>query len=370
MASSIRRTGRPDAFVDVRRENGCNEPGWIRTSDHVHYEWRALTAELRARGVPKRRASHATGTADVTTVRAFTMSGSPTNLRPRPCILCRGDRHRVAFVEHGINVVRCMNCGHVSSTFEQDPDYANYWGPGDISDDHRYWFEEAHRAMYRAFTRRFMTGRSGRLLDVGAGLGYFLAAISQEPRWELHGHEISPSAVEYARTTLQLTGIRCGRVQDSGHAPGSIDLITLWDVIEHIPHPHDLLRYLRTLLTPEGQLFLHTPNALVQLPKARLKRMVRGMREGIHYLEARDHVHIYTPATMRMLLTQCGFERIEFHHLPPIQSVSGSRGSLPRLVKRAGFAATALLARASGERLNFDNLFVTCGPSPISRSAE
>jgi hypothetical protein len=45
-------------------------------------------------------------------------------------------------------------------------------------------------------------------------------------------------------------------------------------------------------LRDDGFLFLHTPNAPLQLLKARLKRLALGMRPGVHYLEAKDHLHL------------------------------------------------------------------------------
>src|SRR5207247_1822159 len=98
------------------------------------------------------------------------------------------------------------------------------------------------------------------------------------------------------------TSITCGKLEEAGYPPSSFDLITLWDVIEHIPDPDLLLKQIATVLKPRGELFLHTPNASMQLVKARIKRITKGERAEEHYLEARDHVNLYSAAGITRVL--------------------------------------------------------------------
>jgi 2-polyprenyl-3-methyl-5-hydroxy-6-metoxy-1,4-benzoquinol methylase len=212
--------------------------------------------------------------------------------------------------------------------------------------------------MYDDFTRRFLAGRQGRLLDVGCGLGYFVKRVAALPGWEAYGYEISPAAVAFARTTLGLSNVFRGKVEDSDFEPRSFDVITLWDVIEHIPDPDPLLSYLCTLLTDDGLLCMHTPNAVIQIPKAKLKRRLRGMQPNLHYLEARDHVNIYTVSTLRRVLVRNGFRRVRFIHLSPIEAIADAGGAKARLLKRVWFAAAVALFYLTLGRVNVDNLFV------------
>jgi hypothetical protein len=168
---------------------------------------------------------------------------------------------------------------------------------------------------------------------------------------------MSATAVQFARGSLGLTDVHQGRVQDSGFAPASFDVITLWDVIEHIPEPDDLLSALAPLLTDDGFVFLHTPNAAVQLPKARLKKAMLGMREGSHYLEARDHVHIYSMSTLAAVLGRNGLRDVRYVHLPPIQSVSGDRSRTLAMLKNAWCGTAAAVHRLTLGAVNLDNLF-------------
>lgn len=276
---------------------------------------------------------------------------------PLKCLLCGGLQQRPIFNELGINILRCHECHHVFSSFAANPHYDGFWGEEVPEGDHFYW-NKAHSRMYQDFSGRFLVGRTGQLLDVGCGLGFFLKAMTQYANWKAYGCEISPAAVRHARETLGLPNVICGRLEDADLPLSSFDLITMWDVIEHILRPDPLLRRCHALLRERGICFIYTPNVHIQLPKARLKKLLRGMRPGVGYMQARDHLHHYSMPSIRRLLERNGFSRVEFVHLHPIQSVSGSKRVFLRGVKNIWFEAARALAIVSGGILNFDNLFV------------
>lgn len=273
---------------------------------------------------------------------------------PMPCLLCGGVCHSPIFNEHGIDIMRCRQCHHVFSTFAANPHYDGYWGDAVPEGDQYYW-SNARARMHHDFANRFLAGRSGRLLDMGCGLGFFLRVISQYPNWEAYGCEISATAVRYARETLGLRNAVCGRLDSAEFPQGSFDIITIWDVIDHVLLPDPLLRRCHALLRDGGICFIRTPNVSIQLLRARLKKLVRHLQPDLAYLMARDHMHHYSSASIRKLLERNGFSQIEFVHLHPI---AGSKGGLFRAIKNLGFEAVRALALVSRGRFNFDNLFV------------
>ena len=125
------------------------------------------------------------------------------DVAPLECLMCGGRRHRPIFNESGIDILRCRDCSHVFSSFAGDPHYTGFWGEEVEDGDHFYW-KPARARMYQDFFERFLVGRSGRLLDMGCGLGFFLKAMAPYATWEAYGCEISPAAAQYARQTLGL----------------------------------------------------------------------------------------------------------------------------------------------------------------------
>ena len=273
----------------------------------------------------------------------------------RRCLLCGGLRHHLVFKEFDIDVLQCLECRHVFSSFGGDPHYAGFWGAEVANEVDPYWWKARER-MYQDFLTKFLTSRSGRLLDMGCGLGFFVRKVSGFANWEVYGREISPAAVRYAREKLKLANVTCGRLEDVEFSPRSFDIITFWDVIEHTLCPDQVLQHCHTLLRDGGICFLRTPNVWGQLVRAQIKKMVRGMQPNVIYMQARDHFHFYSTATIRKLLERNGFTRIEFVHLHPCQDPDGR--ALLRGAKNMGAQAVRALAMISGGRLNLDNLFV------------
>jgi len=271
------------------------------------------------------------------------------------CLLCQSDQHHIVFREFGVDVLRCRACGHVFSSYNADPHYDGFWGD-EVTIVDSYW-SFARETMYRDFRRRFITGRSGRLLDMGCGLGFFISGVAHSPGWEAYGCEISAAAVRYAREKRGLANVCCSRPETVDLPDSSFDIITMWDVIDHIAQPDPVIGRCHALLKRGGFLFLRTPNIKIQLMRARINKILKGMRPGVTFLQARDHSHHYSRSSIGRLLRRNGFETVEFVHLRPVRAPQGySRRQ--QLVKDACFAMVRAMAMLTRGRVNLDNLYV------------
>jgi SAM-dependent methyltransferase len=243
----------------------------------------------------------------------------------------------------------------VFSAREQDQHYDGYFGYERIEGDSNPWFDKAQDHTFGEFGARFLAGRSGRLLDIGCGLGLFVRYVANHPGWQAVGCETSRVAVDYAARKLGLNNVFLGRVEDAGFEPASFDIITLWDVIEHVPDPDPLLAYIARLLKPDGLLFIHTPNAPVILARAKLVRLFRPERPGDHFVESRDHVNIYAMPTLSRVLRRNGFNRVEFLHFNPGPFRPGASWLL-NAARQAWFRAAQALFALSCGRVNIEHL--------------
>ncbi len=275
----------------------------------------------------------------------------------KKCILCRQSNTKIVFTEFGVDILKCKNCGHVFSSYQAEQNYGGYFGEKIKSSD-QFWWNKAHEKMYNDFCKRFIANKSGRILDVGCGLGYFVKKVSAYPNWQSFGYEISKPAVEYAKSELGLKNVFCGKVEEADFPKKYFDIIALWDVIEHIPDPNHILLYLSSILKDDGFIFMHTPNIKVQLPKAKIKKMIKGMKTGVHYLEAKDHINNYSVKTIKKILSNNGFSKAEFIHIHPIQSVAGSKSAALKLVKNSWFNLARFLSFMTFNKINIDNLFI------------
>jgi 2-polyprenyl-3-methyl-5-hydroxy-6-metoxy-1,4-benzoquinol methylase len=273
------------------------------------------------------------------------------------CLFCKKSKTETVFTESGIEYLRCLACGHLFSSFDRDQDYDGYFEDvKDENDAESYW-NLAHDKMYTSFAMDYLSEKSGRLLDVGAGLGFFVKFASKVPGWQASGVEISCGGWKFGKERLGLQNYFFGRLEEQRFEPGSFDIITMWDVIEHIKDPHPILTKCFELLKEDGILFMHTPSGELQLVKARIKKALFGEKEGGHFLEAKDHLNLYSEKTLKKVLRNCGFKKVRFAHLPPIQAIAGKRDFMRLFLKNGWWLCAVALSKATLGKANMDNLF-------------
>jgi SAM-dependent methyltransferase len=100
----------------------------------------------------------------------------------------------------------------------------------------------------------------GRILDVGCASGAFLCASSHRG-WAVVGVEPSPTLADRATAALGEGGrVMACTLQEAGFPPGSFDVLTLWDVLEHVPDPCTFLSACAALVRDGGHIFANVPN--------------------------------------------------------------------------------------------------------------
>lgn len=98
----------------------------------------------------------------------------------------------------------------------------------------------------------------GRLLDIGCGVGDFLLTMRRLfPAWQLAGIEPSAHAAAFARG--RGLDVRTGTFDNLSSEDTGLDVITLWNVLEHLPDPLACLRDVDRRLAPGGLLCLAIP---------------------------------------------------------------------------------------------------------------
>jgi len=209
-----------------------------------------------------------------------------------------------AFGEHG-RIVECRSCHlvYMNPRPHHDAVVGNY---GDV-EDQEYIEEEQGRletfAESLALVQRYRP--AGRLLDVGCHVGTFLT-LAEQAGYEVAGVEPSRWGSEIARTRIS-GHVHCGAVEDAPMPEGGYDVITLWDVIEHLPDPALDIRAIHAALRPGGIFAVSTMDVdalfariagrrwpwymqmhLVYFSRQTLCEMLR--REGFQISEVTTHV--------------------------------------------------------------------------------
>ena len=165
-------------------------------------------------------------------------------------------------------------------------------GEGYEEDPAQRAYEAARRI---EFVRSYRTG--GRLLEVGAAAGHFVAAAAAAGFAPMG---VEPAA-ELARPATERLGLPvvAGFIEDVDLPDAAFDVACAWHVVEHLSDPLEALGRIRRALRPGGHLVVEVPNLSSVYARRQGKRWAN--------LDLRHHVAHYTPAALRALLERAGY---------------------------------------------------------------
>lgn len=150
--------------------------------------------------------------------------------------------------------------------------------------------------------RKLVGSGKKKILDVGCGEGRFLSLLKQygDPNWELVGLDLDEQAAQRCRHR----GFRCevARIESFSKSE-KFDVIIMFQLIEHVDNPREVIESMRSMLNPGGFLILETPN-----PAGIDYHLFKKSWWG-HYHFPR-HWHLFTPEILGRVLRESGFEDI------------------------------------------------------------
>lgn len=152
------------------------------------------------------------------------------------------------------------------------------------------------------------------LLDIGCGTAGFFDYI-QEKTINLYGFDASSAQAKYASQKYPLvkkaTSIK-KYLKLLNEPDLKFNLITLWDVVEHIPNPLELFSDIKNYLSDDGLCFISIPNGGALKKKILLyKLLFRNIS-----LDPEEHVFYYTPKSIKYYLNKCGLNAIDIGTVP------------------------------------------------------
>jgi putative flippase GtrA/SAM-dependent methyltransferase len=242
---------------------------------------------------------------------------SPDRLQTVPCNLCQSTRFKILYTgnshahgpvtpqtfrctseEHGgfTNIVQCADCGLLYQNPHEDEttieeQYAQVEDPT---------YERETEGRIRTFSRlldrleRYV--RPGQMVDVRCYTGVFLD-LARARGWRVLGVEPSLWATRKGQEKGHI--VISASLRNAGLSAESFDLVSLWDVLEHLHDPLGDLREMYRILKPGGVLGLSTMNAGSLFAKL----------AGAHWpWYMRMHFYYFTPGTITRMLRAAGFQ--------------------------------------------------------------
>jgi SAM-dependent methyltransferase len=229
----------------------------------------------------------------------------PDNLRCPGCGLRVLDPTEPYLVKNGFSILRCRQCT-LQFTATRDAGIidtlysAFYQKGGDY--DVRYNEKDPRRGptFERWLDLIERIKPAGKLLDIGAAYGEFLRRAARRERWNLSGVEIDPEAARQAGIASK-ADVRSGRIEEQTFNRHFFDIITAFELIEHLPDPRNTIRQIYEWLKPEGIFCLSTPN--LNKLKNRISR-----RERENFYIPPEHLLYFNRCALRIMLESLGFK--------------------------------------------------------------
>ena len=233
-------------------------------------------------------------------------------------------RAHVAVEQHKKAALACPACGtqgqasptedfHQSSLYACSACDLHFWHPVSMPD--ASWHEMAYQgrdqtAMPLEPGHRFFLGdpkapKCGRLLDLGCGVGNFLAA-ARDVGFEVSGIELNQNAMRFAREHYGLRDVSAMRPEEflAAHPTEKFDVVTFFEVLEHQEDPQSFLNIASECLAAQGFLALSVPNR---------SRWQKGI-ETLDYPP--NHLTRWSPRALKNFLERNGFDVLTMRQEP------------------------------------------------------
>lgn len=176
------------------------------------------------------------------------------------CPICGRDSFTSLFIKRGEPFVKCNHCSLV--LINPRPGYKKIRETYD-NDYSRDYAKKADTKLRRSLKRVNLVkksfGSTGRWLDIGCSAGFVVKAASQ-CGFDAFGVDVEPWGINYGSTELGLSNLSLGLLEDQAYPDKFFDVISLYDVIEHVPNLNVLVKELKRILAPKGVIDIITPD--------------------------------------------------------------------------------------------------------------
>jgi len=218
------------------------------------------------------------------------------------CPVCSSNSYTRWGAANGYAIEQCRGCGlGITTPFPE---------PGTLVAVNQETYPvarriDAYRSRQQYFEKRYRRQltdiqkfkAAGRLLDIGCNIGMFLSEAAKAG-YAVAGVELNRECADYARSNSGHE-VYSDYLENIAFPSESFDIVTMYDVLEHIPVMASILAEVKRILRPDGLLVIQSPN---------LDSLMADLTGSFwSWLSPPDHLFHFTPGALASLLEQSGF---------------------------------------------------------------
>jgi 2-polyprenyl-3-methyl-5-hydroxy-6-metoxy-1,4-benzoquinol methylase len=183
-----------------------------------------------------------------------------------PCPICEATSRKELIVLEQWRIEKCRQCSiGILDPMPEKQELKRFYNRAYFEDQYDDGLEPGTEAFQRRISqedhrlRMFRRiKKSGALLDLGCGLGYFLYAC-RRAGYQVQGADLSVSLAEYVEKRLQIPMI-VAELEELDFPTASFDIITMWHFLEHTRNPSLCIQRVGRWLKPDGVMVIDVPN--------------------------------------------------------------------------------------------------------------
>lgn len=228
-----------------------------------------------------------------------TMEFFDTLTEERDCPVCHVNHEQFVFFKDGGRYVKCTQCDmiYLNPVFKDEHLENHYRNNHDCQSEIATNENLFYTALYSKGLQAVESVASkGNILDIGCSAGNFLDLALQNS-WKTYGIELNEKEASYA---IQKGHTVYNNLLEEVIFEHPMDVVTLWDVFEHLKNGREYLTRIKSLLSSTGVIFMQIPSADSLAAKM--------LQEKCQMFDGIEHVNLYSYKAIKNLANECGLQ--------------------------------------------------------------
>lgn len=215
------------------------------------------------------------------------------------------------------NLIECDICGLIRANKKYSAEELASVYNGDYFFGEEYIdYIQDRKALEKNFKKRIrrliiwaQLSKDKTLVEIGCAYGFFLNAVRSFVKRSI-GFDVSRDGISYAQNKLYLEAYN---KDFRDHQLENVDVVCLWDVIEHVPDPDSVIRHVASILSPGGHVAITTGDIGSVIAR------IQG--DNWRMIHPPTHLFYFNKKTMMKLLQKHGFKVIYFGHMTVYRNI-------------------------------------------------